>query len=114
MRNHANQILLFGIDMLRVIDEMRLEAVQTVREYDNVGGDADDDDDDNGAAATDATSASPSHRRLPSSRSGRAAAVATQQLSMRIGIHTGTGVGGVIGVKKPRFYVWGRDALVAK
>lgn len=34
-------------------------------------------------------------------------------LQMRIGIHTGKVVGGVVGVKKPRYLIWGHHTVVA-
>ncbi|KAL4144329.1 hypothetical protein PRNP1_013465 [Phytophthora ramorum] len=34
-------------------------------------------------------------------------------LQMRIGIHTGNVVGGVVGIKKPRYLIWGRHTVIA-
>ncbi|RLN88762.1 hypothetical protein BBJ28_00009384 [Nothophytophthora sp. Chile5] len=34
-------------------------------------------------------------------------------LQMRIGIHTGKVVGGVVGIKKPRYLIWGHHTVVA-
>ncbi|RHY53963.1 hypothetical protein DYB34_005846 [Aphanomyces astaci] len=34
-------------------------------------------------------------------------------LQMRIGIHTGKVVGGVVGIKKPRYLIWGSQTVVA-
>jgi guanylate cyclase len=33
--------------------------------------------------------------------------------TMRIGIHVGSAVGGVIGWRRPRYFVWGKDTIVA-
>ncbi|GAB5360609.1 hypothetical protein AAMO2058_000642000 [Amorphochlora amoebiformis] len=35
-------------------------------------------------------------------------------IGMRIGVHTGSGIGGVIGKKKPRFFIWGIDSMIAE
>lgn len=32
---------------------------------------------------------------------------------MRIGIHTGKVVGGVVGIKRPRYLIWGNQTVVA-
>ncbi|DAZ98200.1 TPA: hypothetical protein N0F65_005332 [Lagenidium giganteum] len=43
----------------------------------------------------------------------RFCAEAQVSLQMRIGIHTGKVVGGVVGVKKPRYLIWGHHTVVA-
>ncbi|KAG9410702.1 Nitrogen permease regulator 2 [Aphanomyces cochlioides] len=35
------------------------------------------------------------------------------QLQMRIGIHTGKVIGGVVGIKKPRYLIWGSHTVIA-
>lgn len=43
----------------------------------------------------------------------RFCAEANVSLQMRIGIHTGKVVGGVVGIKKPRYLIWGHHTVVA-
>ncbi|GMF15460.1 unnamed protein product [Phytophthora lilii] len=43
----------------------------------------------------------------------RFCAEANVTLQMRIGIHTGNVVGGVVGIKKPRYLIWGRHTVIA-
>jgi class 3 adenylate cyclase len=34
-------------------------------------------------------------------------------LKLRIGVHTGKVVGGVVGIKKPRYLIWGNHTVIA-
>ncbi|KAG1699558.1 hypothetical protein DVH05_012969 [Phytophthora capsici] len=43
----------------------------------------------------------------------RFCAKANVELQMRIGIHTGPVVGGVVGIKKPRYLIWGKHTVIA-